>query len=354
MQIASRISSWTSGGSPTPPAADTTRFEVVTTSQYPTAGIYSATAIDSSTPIVVDWGDGNTDSVVGDISFLTHTYLAAGTYVVEISDNISSINLRADPSSTPQYYNKYILTRVLNISSHVTSIPDYGFYYLTALYSVYAGDSGELALGTYAFALSYDGRAQVLGTFDFSGRTIAAFPQWCFYYRQNLDGFLFPQGLTSIGVSAFADCFKLTSVNLSIPEGVTTLGNGAFNGCTALAQISLPSTLTTIGSYTSGGFRGCKSLTEITLPASLTYLGGYSFYECSNLGTIRSNATTAPTLGSRVWGQSGISDSYTGGNTASAGTNRLYVPTGATGYTSSSWATTLCDSTKCGFTLVEA
>lgn len=345
MQIASRISSWTSGETPTPPAADTTRFEVVTTSQYPTAGIYSATAIDSSTPIVVDWGDGSTDLVTGDISMLTHTYSAAGTYVVEISDNISSINLRNNSA----YNNRYIITRVLNISSHVTSIPDYGFHFLQALYYVYAGGQGELTLGTYSFALTYESRSDVLGTFDFSGRTIAAIPQQCFYYRQNLDGFLFPQGLTSIGVSAFADCFKLTSVNLSIPEGVTTLGANAFNYCTALAQITLPSTLTTIGVYNENGvFRYCTSLTEITLPAALTYIGQNCFDSCSNLGTIRFNATTAPSLGTRAWGRSG---SYTGGNTASAGTNRLYVPTGATGYTSGQWASPLCESTMCGFTL---
>lgn len=345
MQIASRISSWTSGETPTPPAADTTRFEVVTTSQYPTAGIYSATAIDSSTPIVVDWGDGSTDLVTGDISMLTHTYSAAGTYVVEISDNISSINLKNDNA----YNNRYIITRVLNISSHVTSIPDNGFNYLQALYSVYAGGSGELTLGSYAFALAYGATSQVLGTFDFSGRTIAAIPQQCFYYRQNLDGFLFPQGLTSIGASAFADCFKLTSVNLSIPEGVTTWGANAFNNCTALAQITLPSTLTTIGvSNENGVFRNCTSLAEITLPAALTFIGGSCFQSCSNLGSIRSNATTAPSLGNYAWGRSG---SYTGSNTASAGTNRLYVPNGATGYTSSTWASTLCESTRCGFTL---
>lgn len=348
MQIASRISSWTSGGGPTP-ASDTTRFEVVTTEQYNTAGIFSATAIDSTVPTIVDWGDGSTDSVLGDISALTHSYSVAGTYEVEISDNINSVNLRSNEANN----NRYILTRILNISSNVTTIPDYGFYYLGALYEVNAGSSGNLTLGSYAFTYGYESQwaSKPSGTWDFSGRTILAIPTLCFEYAYGMRECLLPDGILSMGSGAFEECRHLESI--IVPEGVTTLGAGVFYSCTALAHITLPSTLTTIGQFSEskGVFGHCTSLAEITLPAALTNIGSNCFKGCSSLGTITSMALSAPSLGNYVFGQSG---SYTGANTAAAGTNRLYVPTGATGYTSRGWATTLCDSTKCGFTLVEA
>ena len=58
---------------------------------------------------------------------------------------------------------------------------------------------------------------------------------------------------------------------------------------------------------------------------------------------------SAPTVQSSTFGDS--IDSYTGINTNDQGINRLYVPTGATGYDSSAWADPLQNPDKCGFTL---
>ena len=41
-----------------------------------------------------------------------------------------------------------------------------------------------------------------------------------------------PDGVTSIGDSAFSSCKKLTSV--TIPDSVTSIGYGAFWGCKSL------------------------------------------------------------------------------------------------------------------------
>ena len=58
---------------------------------------------------------------------------------------------------------------------------------------------------------------------------------------------------------------------------------------------------------------------------------------------------SAPIVSSGTFGNS--TDSYTGRNTYDQGINKLYVPTGATGYDSGYWADPLQDLTKCGFTL---
>lgn len=47
--------------------------------------------------------------------------------------------------------------------------------------------------------------------------------------------------VTSIGVSAFADCDLLTSI--TIPEGITSIGSGAFYGCSSLTSIDYQGTM---------------------------------------------------------------------------------------------------------------
>ncbi len=61
--------------------------------------------------------------------------------------------------------------------------------------------------------------------------------------------------------------------NVVVPEGITSL-NYTFAGCSNITNITLPSTLTSIGNST---FNGCSSLTEITIPASVTSIGVSAF-----------------------------------------------------------------------------
>ncbi len=113
-----------------------------------------------------------------------------------------------------------------------------------------------------------------------------------------------PEGLTSIGESTFRDCAALTSI--SLPEGVTSIGSWAFSGCTALTSISLPEGLTSIENSTFGNcaaltsislpkelmsignyaFGGCAALTSISLPKALTSIGNSAFYGCATLTSI--------------------------------------------------------------------
>lgn len=62
--------------------------------------------------------------------------------------------------------------------------------------------------------------------------------------------------------SALADCVSLMSI--TIPESVTSIGSYAFDGCTSLTSISIPDGVTSIGSF---AFRNCTGLTEINYNA---------------------------------------------------------------------------------------
>ncbi len=74
--------------------------------------------------------------------------------------------------------------------------------------------------------------------------------------------------VTSIGVDAFLDCTKLTSV--TIPDSVTSIGNMAFQSCDKITSVMIPNSVTIID---SSAFWGCSGLTSVTIGNSVTSIG---------------------------------------------------------------------------------
>ena len=144
---------------------------------------------------------------------------------------------------------------------------------------------------------------------------------------KNATEFVWPEGVTRVGSTAFGDCTGLTSVTIpntvttigdsafgscssltsvTIPEGVTSIGNGAFGMCTGLTSVSIPSTVTSIGNSAFGNcsgltsvtipegvtsieystFAGCTSLTSVTIPEGVTSIGTSVFSGCSSLTSV--------------------------------------------------------------------
>ena len=104
---------------------------------------------------------------------------------------------------------------------------------------------------------------------------------WRYQGLKNLKDITIPSSVTSIGSSAFEGCSGLTSI--TIPSSVTEIGDGAFEGCSSLTSITIPSGVTSIGSQV---FNGCSSLTEITIPSGVTSIEFRAFYGCSSLTSI--------------------------------------------------------------------
>ena len=85
---------------------------------------------------------------------------------------------------------------------------------------------------------------------------------------------------------------------LTLPSSVTSIGNYAFRGCSGLTELTLPNSVTSIG---ESAFWDCTGLTELTLPSSVTSIGAGAFGDCSGLSKITSLAEIPPVCGYSVF-----------------------------------------------------
>jgi hypothetical protein len=103
----------------------------------------------------------------------------------------------------------------------------------------------------------------------------SAFSGWA-----NLTSVTIPDGVTSIGDSAFANCGV---ASLQIPDTVISIGDYAFSSCTSLTNAVIPNGVTRIA---TGQFYGCSSLTTFTIANTVTNIGDYAFSGCTGLTNV--------------------------------------------------------------------
>ena len=92
-----------------------------------------------------------------------------------------------------------------------------------------------------------------------------------------------PEKVTEIDEIAFFDC-GITSVE--IPEGVKSIGVSAFRYCGYLKEVVLPDSVKSIGAC---AFYNCNSVQSVTIGAGLTEIGKAAFYGCKGLESFKVN-----------------------------------------------------------------
>ncbi len=145
----------------------------------------------------------------------TYTLTADGVFTVTPTNGISGAMADYDfyggtGQFAPWYQDfKYISSVV--IADGVTHVGNHSF---NGVYGIYSG-----GLNLSSVSLSND--VQTIGDFAF--------------FDCNMTSITIPDGVVSIGKSAFSTCGELTSIHIG--DGVTTLGEDAFGTCTAVEEV---------------------------------------------------------------------------------------------------------------------
>ncbi len=271
----------------------------------------------------VDWGDGTTHDTLTGVSVVTkaettHTYAAAGDYVIALTVTGDASIIGSNRYSYLFYSSNNTKYAYLNAVQRVEiganmRIGTGAFYNCYSLTSVTI-PSGATSIGLDAFSGCYSLTSVTIPN------TVTSISTSAFYTCYSLTSVSMSSGMTSIGSSAFNTCYSLHSVN--IPSGVTSTGSNAFSGCYSLQSVSISSTVTsisanafgncysltslnipnTVTSIGSSAFSSCYSLTSVTIPSGVTSIGSSAFNTCYSLGYIKFEPTTPPTVAnSNAW-----------------------------------------------------
>lgn len=285
----------------------------------------------SSSKTTVDWGDGSTNNYTGSgRKTNTHTYSAAGTYIVTITVTAGTIYFGGGNSYTVYgsynsastiYQRNYIQWVVLGNS--VTKCDTYSFYLCYSLQEIRFPSSGFTAIGNYAFYMCMSLRGPLT-----IPNTVTTLGTYAFSYCVSLEGITLPTNSTlkTINDYCFRYCFALKSI--TIPSQFTTFKQYAFGSCYSLREITLPSNMTSVPTYL---FQQAYGLSYLSIPSNVTTIEANAFNNCAGLQKLRFNRATPPTVSS--------SDAFTGIPTSciiSVPTGSLTAYKNATNYPSSS------------------
>ncbi len=216
-----------------------------------------------------DDGEGETagNGICGDT--LTYSF-ADGVLAIEGTGEMYEF---ADALDVP--WNSFAgkITRV-EISSEVTSIGSYAFYYCTNMTEIAMPETIK-TIGSYAFRSCYALTQVTIG----SG--VISIGEHSFEYCTSLTSAALPETISEIPPYLFHGCTSLETI--SLPDSMKTIGEYAFASCTSLKEIEIPLGLTEIGEY---AFSSCSMLSELELPGSLLQVGSHAFYEGSGLSRV--------------------------------------------------------------------
>ncbi len=254
-------------------------------------------------------GVETTEFVISDVTAINdYAFAGLAASKVTISDGVTKIGVSAFDEAT---FAEYTLPSTLD------SIGDKAFHACVNISSVRIPPSVK-SLGEEAFAdCSTLGRV-VIQTSDGAGLPVISkkafanatalsslslydcvtkIEEQAFYGCNSLVSIgNLSKNLTTIGDEAFAECSKLSQIEL--PASIRSIGSGAFNGCSELALVTMQEGTTSIP---SSFLKNCSAITTFAVPEGVTSIGDDAFYGCDNLASITLPSSSLESIGKNAF-----------------------------------------------------
>jgi hypothetical protein len=157
-----------------------------------------------------------------------------------------------------------------------TQIVSHAFYQCGSIKSVTLG-SQITSIGQSAFRECYGLKYVNLTSAD----KLEVISNFAFCDDKQLQNIVLPRNLTTLGTSAFQGCSSLLKVETALNQKLVTIGKSCFTGCENLIEFVCPTTVSEIDDY---AFSACTKLSYVTfLPNHFESLGAYIFTNCIGL-----------------------------------------------------------------------
>ncbi len=121
--------------------------------------------------------------------------------------------------------------------------------------------------------------------------TLTQISNYAFYYAHSITAITIPDSVTRIGDYAFQNTYS-RDMSVKFSTGLTYLGTSAFED-SGISGVTLYDGLTEIKSKT---FYDCFDLRQVTLPSTITTIGTSAFTNCERLESFTIQAAKPPTM----------------------------------------------------------
>ena len=171
-------------------------------------------------------------------------------------------------------------TGTITIPSTVKTINEYAFYKCNKPFTAVL-PQGIKTIGNSAFAASGLRKINLPDSLTSIGNGAFA--------ASGLRKINLPDSLTSIGKEAFSGT-NITSI--TFPDGLKKINNGVCSGCVNLKQINIPDSVTYIGDRAFCVYEENQKITSFVCPAGVKHIGNYAFAGRFRKATVYKNVKT--------------------------------------------------------------
>lgn len=219
--------------------------------------------------VVIDWGDGNTETVtssaINTVQDILHNYAAPGQYVIEFA--VTGLAVIGINSST------------YRLLSFISSTGPMNYVYSSCVLAIELGENVEIDRCAFGYlpSLKY-----ITLPYDLAVRNdgLSAFA-----YDYSLRALIIPTGMVSLGSLRAATALRYVSTHKSTnPLGET------FRECYALSRLSLPEKT----DFPYRMFYDCRVIKTVTFPDTATSVNTDEFANAYSLSEVRFTASVPP------------------------------------------------------------